>query len=223
MLILIQFSEHLLNVYCQLTTKISLGSYSLIMLTLIMPTQREQHTSVICKCKHPAHHQHCKHHPLCCHCALCLCRWGWGWVSCFNTTFSLISWFTGYISLISYLYLIWLTQPSWLMVEKCTYCTNPQALPSLNLPDHDFRSLGYILTERLHYYLHPHCTYIKQRGQGRGDTFSLGLNPPPSSVNCKSWGLSLHDAHVCGAQVISWNSHSYCHKYSCYFLGHVCR
>src|SRR6266851_5221932 len=76
------------------------------------------------------------------------------------------------------------------MVEKCTYCTNPQALPSLNLPGHDFRSLGYILTERLHYYLHPHRTYIKQWGQGRGDTFSLGLNPPPSSVNCKRlWAL----------------------------------
>ncbi len=50
---------------------------------------------------------------------------------CFDTTFSLSSWFTGYISLISYLYLIWLTQPSWLMVEKYTYYTNPQALPSL--------------------------------------------------------------------------------------------
>jgi len=42
----------------------------------------------------------------------------------------------------------------------------------------------------LHYIIHPYFTPIKQQGQGRDSTFSLGLNPPPSSVNHKRlWAL----------------------------------
>jgi hypothetical protein len=42
----------------------------------------------------------------------------------------------------------------------------------------------------LHYIIHLYFTPIKQRGQGRDTTFSLGLNPPPSSVNHKRlWAL----------------------------------
>jgi hypothetical protein len=37
----------------------------------------------------------------------------------------------------------------------------------------------------LHYIIHLYFTPIKQQGQGRDTTFSLGLNPPPSSVNRK--------------------------------------
>ncbi len=44
-------------------------------------------------------HQQCQHRR-------CLLPWGPYPLSCFDTTFSLISWFTGYISLISYLYLL---------------------------------------------------------------------------------------------------------------------
>jgi len=42
----------------------------------------------------------------------------------------------------------------------------------------------------LHYIIHPYSTSIKQQGQGRDSTFSLGLNPPSSSVNRKRlWAL----------------------------------
>ena len=42
----------------------------------------------------------------------------------------------------------------------------------------------------LHYIIHLYFTPIKQRGQGRDSTFSLGLNLPPSSVNHKRlWAL----------------------------------
>jgi hypothetical protein len=38
----------------------------------------------------------------------------------------------------------------------------------------------------LHYIIHPYSTSIKQQGQGRDSTFSLGLNPPSSSMNRKT-------------------------------------
>jgi hypothetical protein len=66
--------------------------------------------------------------------------------------------------------------------------------PTTSMPDAE---LHLLLSHRrppfcveLHYIIHPYFTPIKQQGQGRDTTFSLGLNPPSFSVNRKRlWAL----------------------------------